>query len=306
MAAWSFRSQSLPGRGTPLPYGLRRVPVMAGTVENAASAIEESELVVDGVRVFYRRVAGEGTPVVYCHGNPTHGEDWLPFLERGGAAIAIDMPGWGRSEHPDPGRFDYSMYGLSAFLEKCLDELGVTKRKLVVHDWGGLALIGAQRRPELVEKLVVVNAVPLLPGYRWHWIAQLWRRKPIGEILNKTTTKGSLALLLRQASGDRRPMPADFVDLIWNHWDEGTQQATLALYRHADPARLAKAGSDLNELTCPALILWGDRDPYLPTKFADAYAASLPSSTLQVVTAAGHWPWIDDVRVIEDVLSFVE
>jgi hypothetical protein len=51
--------------------------------------VEEAELRVDGVRVFYRRVPGEGTPTVYCHGNPTHGEDWLPFLERGGPAIAI-------------------------------------------------------------------------------------------------------------------------------------------------------------------------------------------------------------------------
>ena len=33
-----------------------------------------------------RTTAGDGTPVVYCHGNPTHGEDWLPFLERGGPA----------------------------------------------------------------------------------------------------------------------------------------------------------------------------------------------------------------------------
>src|SRR6476469_6624506 len=127
-------------------------------------AIEEAELAVDGVRVFYRRVAGEGTPVVYCHGNPTHGEDWLPFLQRGGPALAIDMPGWGRSARP--AHFDYSMHGLSAFLERCLEELGVGRRKLVVHDWGALALIGAQRRPELVERLVVIDAVPLLPGYR--------------------------------------------------------------------------------------------------------------------------------------------
>ncbi len=118
-------------------------------------AIEERELILDGVKVFYRRVAGEGTPTVYFHGNPTHGEDWLPFMERGGPSIAIDMPGWGRSDRPDPARFDYSMYGLSAFLERCLDELGIGQRKLVVHDWGSLALIGAQRRPEQVEKLVI-------------------------------------------------------------------------------------------------------------------------------------------------------
>jgi pimeloyl-ACP methyl ester carboxylesterase len=269
------------------------------------AAIEEGQLRIDGVDVFYRRVPGEGAPTVYCHGNPTHGEDWLPFLERGGPAIAIDMPGWGRSDRPDPAGFDYSMYGLSAFLERCLDELGVTRRKLVVHDWGGLALIGAQRRPELVEKLTVINTVPLLPGYRWHWIAQLWRRKPIGEVLNRTTSKRSLALLLRQATGDRKPMPKAFVDTIWDYWDSGTQDALLALYRHADPDRLARAGSALGELSCPVLVLWGDRDIYLPTRFANAYADVLPSSTLQLVPGAGHWPWLDDARVIDRVLEFV-
>jgi len=34
---------------------------------------------------------GGGTPTVYCHGNPSHGGDWVPFLEGGGPAVAIDM-----------------------------------------------------------------------------------------------------------------------------------------------------------------------------------------------------------------------
>ena len=274
-------------------------------VRAVPSAIEEAELQVDGVRVFYRRVAGEGTPTVYCHCNPTHGEDWVPFLERGGPAIAIDMPGWGRSEHPDPEQFDYSMYGLSAFLEKCLDQLGVAQRKLVVHDWGCVGLIGAQRRPELIEKLVVINAIPLLPGYRWHWVAQIWRRRGLGELANATTTKSSMGLIMRQLSGDRRPMPPQFIEMIWRHMDHGTNQATLALYRHADPDRLAAAGKDLNRLTCPSLVLWGANDPFIRSRFAEAYANALPSSQLKVVEGAGHWPWIDDARAIDEVLDFV-
>ena len=267
--------------------------------------VEEGRLRIDGVEVFYRRVDGEGTPAVYCHGNPSHGEDWLPFLERGGAAIAIDMPGWGRSDRPDPERFDFSMYGLSAFLERCLDELGVERRKLVLHDWGGLALIGAQRRPKLVERLVVIDAVPLLPGYRWHWIAQLWRRRPAGEFLNATTTRSSMALLMRQASGDRGPMPPEFVDMVWEHWDKGTRDATLALYRHADPARLAVAGGDLGGLACPALVLWGDRDPYLPIRFGRAYADVLPGAEFEIASGGGHWPWIDDPALVDRVLGFL-
>jgi pimeloyl-ACP methyl ester carboxylesterase len=270
-----------------------------------AGAVEERELVLDGVRVFYRRVEGAGPPVVYCHGNPSHGEDWMPFLERGGAAIAIDMPGWGRSGRPDPARFDYSMHGLAAFLERCLEELGVGPRKLVVHDWGSVALIGAQRRPELVERLAVIDAVPLLPGYRWHWVAQVWRRRPFGELANATTTRSSMTLLMRQARGDRSPMPPEFVDMVWRHWDRGTRAATLALYRHADPDRLAAAGADLGRLACPALVLWGDRDPYLPTRFAEDYARALPDAELEIMEGVGHWPWIDDPRVVDRVLSFI-
>jgi pimeloyl-ACP methyl ester carboxylesterase len=268
-------------------------------------AIEEAELVVGGVRIFYRRVPGEGTPTVYCHGNPTHGGDWLPFLERGGPAIAIDMPGWGRSDHPDAAHFDYSMYGLSAFLERCLEELGVGRRKLVIHDWGCLALIGAQRRPDLIEKLVVINAVPLLPGFRWHWVAQIWRRRGLGELANATTTKSSMGLIMRQLSGDRRAMPPWFIEMIWRHMDHGTNEATLALYRHADPARLARAGKDLNRLTCPSLVLWGANDPFLKPSLGEAYARALPDSTLEVVSRASHWPWIDDARVVGTVLDFL-
>lgn len=270
-----------------------------------AGAIEERKLVVDGLEVFYRQVPGDGTPVVYCHGNPTHGEDWVPFMEGGGPAVAIDMPGWGRSDRPDPKRFDYSMHGLSAFLERCLDELGIAERKLVVHDWGSLALIGAQRRPQLVEKLVVVNVIPLLPGYRWHWVAQIWRRRPFGEIANATTTRRSMSLTMRQARGDRSPMPDEFVEMVWRYWDKGTSQAVLALYRHADPDRLAAAGADLGKLTCPALVLWGDRDPYLPARFGHDFARVLPSAELEIVAGAGHWPWIDDPKVVDRVVEFV-
>jgi hypothetical protein len=40
-------------------------------------------------------------------------------MEGGGAALAIDMPGWGRSDRPDPARFDYSMYGFLGRTPAC-------------------------------------------------------------------------------------------------------------------------------------------------------------------------------------------
>jgi pimeloyl-ACP methyl ester carboxylesterase len=100
-------------------------------------------------------------------------------------------------------------------------------------------------------------------------------------------------------------MPPWFIEMIWRHMDQGTDDATLALYRHADPDRLGKAGKDLSRLTCPALVLWGANDPFLKPNLGEAYARALPNSTLQVIPAAGHWPWIDDARVIDQVSDFI-
>lgn len=270
------------------------------------SEVQEAEVVVDGVRAFYRRVPGDGVPVVYCHGNPTHSEDWLAFMQQGhGPSIAIDMPGWGRSDRPDPADFDYSMYGLSAFLESCLEQLGVGRRKLVVHDWGGLALIGAQQRPELVEKLVVIDSVVLLPGYKWHWVAKIWRRRGLGEFFMATTTRAGAALILRQASGKPGGMPPEFVDMIWKYLDKGTKRAILRLYRHADLDRLVAAGENLGKLDCPALVVWGEKDPYTPGEWGEAFAKALPHADADIRHDVGHWPWIDDPSIIDRVVNFV-
>ena len=269
------------------------------------ATLEETTLVVDGVNVFCRRVEGDGTPTVYVHGNPTHSEDWLEFMLRGGPSVALDLPGWGRSDRPDPARFDYTMNGLAAFHERCLEQLGVGRHKLVVHDWGALALIAAQRRPENVERLVLINAVPLLPGYRWHWVARLWRRRGVGELLNATQTRPAMALTLRQARGDRSAIPREFVDMIYDHWDRGTSKAVLTLYRGADPELLAKAGEGLSRLDCPALVLWGESDPYLPARFGRLYAERLPNAEYEGIAGAGHWPWVDSPGLVERVLAFL-
>src|SRR4029077_15538325 len=99
--------------------------------------------------------------------------------------------------------------------------------------------------------------------------------------------------------------PPEFVDMIWRCWGKGSHPAVLTIYRDADPDRLAEAGRDLGRLTCPSLVVWGDRDLYLPEKFGRGYAAALPASELEIVEGAGHWPWIDQPTVIDRVLEFL-
>jgi pimeloyl-ACP methyl ester carboxylesterase len=241
---------------------------------------------------------------VFVHGNPTHSEDWLPFIAKmRGPAVALDLPGWGRTERP---RHGYTMHGLASFFERFLAAAGISRHKLVVHDWGSLALIGAQRHPEQLERLVIINSVPLLAGYRWHWIARIWRRRLIGELFNATTSRPGMALVLRQARGDRSPMPDRFVDSIADRFDRETRRAVLTLYRSAPEPALAAAGAGLDRIECPALVVWGGRDPYLPPRFGSLYAERIPNAELVALPDAGHWPWVDDESVVSRVVGFLE
>jgi pimeloyl-ACP methyl ester carboxylesterase len=164
-----------------------------------------------------------------------------------------------------------------------------------VHDWGAAGLVWAQANRERVERLVVIDAVPLLPGYRWHPIARAWRTRAIGELVMGATTQ--LAL--------RRVMPRPLADAVWPHFDQGTQRAILRLYRSSPEPRLAAAGAGLGRIGAPALVLWGERDPFVPARFADGYAAALGDARAERVPDAGHWPWYDRPEVVDRVAAFL-
>jgi pimeloyl-ACP methyl ester carboxylesterase len=268
---------------------------------------------LDGQPVFWRSAGRAGAdsaggedraPVLYVHGVPTSGADWVPFLERTGG-LAPDLLGFGRSGKG--GQNDYSLEGIATFVERFLDEVVPARParvRLVVHDWGAAALAFAQRRPERVERLVVVNAVPLLPGYRWHRVARLWRTPLLGELAMGLTLRPVLTRVLRPAFAGE--VPPAFVQAILQRFDQGTQRAILRLYRSAPEASLAAAGSDLSCLSIPALVVCGARDPYIPSRFGDQYAAELPRGEVVHVEDAGHWPWLDRPDLIDRIATFLD
>ena len=257
---------------------------------------------IDGIPIFWRSAPGEGSPVLYVHGVPTSSDLWEEFLARTGG-LAPDLPGFGRSAKRTD--FPYTIDGYRRFLGRFLDHLGVDSFRLVVHDWGGVALALAQAVPERVERLLVFNTVPLLPGYRWHRIARIWRRRPLGELAMGFTTRGALRRLSAQANATPGPLPPDMLESIWSHFDQGTQRAILRLYRASGPDVLAAAGRHLDRVAAPALVLWGTEDPYIPTSFAHDYADRLPAAQLELVSGAGHWPWLDRPELVDRAARFL-
>jgi pimeloyl-ACP methyl ester carboxylesterase len=298
--------------------------------------ISEHTAQIGELPVFWRSAPPVGdednAPALYLHGVPANSDEWIGspadsgepqpprwrrwpwrhtrrntdarigFLERSGG-LAPDLPGFGRSGKP--GHFDYTISGYASFIEQYLDLLEIERVRLVVHDWGAVGLAFAQRHPERVERLVVMNAVPFLPGYRWHRTARLWRTPLLGELVMGATNRFALRLTTRESNVAPGPLPDAWLDSVLNHFDQGTQRAILQLCRSSPPEVLARAGAELHRLEMPSLVVWGMRDPYIPAHFAAEYARALPAAELLELPDAGHWWWLDRPDAIERVVDFL-
>jgi pimeloyl-ACP methyl ester carboxylesterase len=228
---------------------------------------------------------------------------WRPFVTRTGGDTP-DMPGSGRSEKPANG--DYSYRGLARWFSDYTK--GLESFSLVVHDWGSVGLITAMERPEAIERLVIIDAVPFLPGYRWHPVARIWRRRGAGELFMGLSNKWAIRLLAERQSETQVPEKVldEAIDGIWRHFDHGTQRAILRLYRSAPESELAEVGRDLGKITAPTLVIWGEKDPYLDPSFARAYADAVGGpAEVDIVESAAHWPWYEQPPVIDRVAGFL-
>lgn len=258
-----------------------------------------------GVEIFLREAEPPSgrPPTLYVHGNPTSSDDWLEFLARTGG-IAPDLPGFGRSGKP--AHFNYSIDGYSDALEALLAQLDVERYSLVAHDWGAAALGLVQRAPERLEKLVLIDPVPLLPGYEWHRYARIWRTPVLGELFMGFSSRWALKQISKEWLAAPGPAPQEMIDRVWSHFDHGTQRAILKLYRSAPPSVLEGAGRGLGNITCPALVVWGEDDPYIPASFAKGFADALAGDTrVAVLHGVRHWPWLDEPSVIDTVADFL-
>jgi pimeloyl-ACP methyl ester carboxylesterase len=72
-----------------------------------------------------------------------------------------------------------------------------------------------------------------------------------------------------------------------------------------DPSVLCAAGTALEDVRCPSLVLWGDADPYLGVDEAYRYGSALANSAVELFAGAGHWCFRDDSKVVDRVIEFL-
>jgi pimeloyl-ACP methyl ester carboxylesterase len=134
------------------------------------AGVEHREVAVRGIRL-HVAMAGPagGRPVVLQHGWPQHWYEWRhligPLADAGYRVLAPDLRGFGWSEYPHDE--DFRKETLADDLIALSETLGLGRFALVGHDWGGWAgWLLCLRRPDLVERAVLLSAPPPFPPDR--------------------------------------------------------------------------------------------------------------------------------------------
>jgi len=266
--------------------------------------VRSSDIVVAGVS---SPVIDTGPPdaseaVVFVHGTPGAGDDWKDLIDAVSGfarAIAPDMPGFGGADKPKD--FDYTVDGYARHLGGTLDELGVHRAHVVLHDFGGSwGLAWALAHPDALASVTLINTGVLI-DYRWHKYARVWRTPVVGEVFQTATSR----LGFRQLAGHENPgLSRDQIDRIFDAGkSRKTKLATRRLFR-ATPANASEQMAEpLRALDPPALVIWGSDDRYVPVEQAERQRRSLPSARVEVLPGRGHWPFWEDPEAVSALVA---
>ena len=269
-------------------------------------AVARTRVEVAGARPRLLQAGPEDSPeaVVFVHGNPGSADDWEALIGAaagaGKRALALDLPDFGETEAP-PG-FEHTVPGYAGFLAAALRRLGVERAHLAVHDFGGpIGLSWAAAHPDAVASVTLIDT-GILPGYRWHTMARIWRTPVLGELFQATATRPAFRYLVNR--GEPRGLPRPFLEQMYDHYDRRTRRAVLKLYRATDEP--GAAGESLSAALAPrdipALVIWGEADAYLPAAYAARQREAFPSADVHVLPCSGHWPFADAPETVERLL----
>jgi len=266
--------------------------------------IETRRLRIEGLNTSVL-VGGSGRPgeaVVFVHGNPDSGSDWMPLMTRVApfaTVIAPDLPGFGAADPRPDG--DYTIYSYARFLHGVIEELGISRVHVVGHDFGGpFAAAWAADHPGAVASVTFINT-GVLKDYRWHRMARIWRTPILGELsMRAVNPRVVTAALARENPG----LSSAWVRTIVGHLlPVKTRRAVLRLYRSTRPGDMDQLVARLRQHDHDALVLFGDRDAYIPVQQARRQVESFPRADIRILPGLGHWCWLEDTdRVAAELL----
>jgi len=241
---------------------------------------------------------GAGPAVLVLHGFPAYWADFADQMQRLAAAgyrvIAPDLPGYAESDKL-PATLDYRSTLLTADLAGLIRALELPQVFLVGHDWGGtLAYCLASAHPELVARLVVMNAghpelfrlaLRHFEQIRLSWYMFLFQLPVLPEWL--VQRRFALEVALRGMLVHKATLSDDeLTRYVAAMRTPGAARAAVSYYRAAfrAPVRAERV------IAQRALVLWGEQDKALSAHLLlEGLEAHVPNVRIERFAGAGHW-----------------
>jgi pimeloyl-ACP methyl ester carboxylesterase len=213
-------------------------------------------------------------PAFLVHGVPDTHHLWDSVREHLARSdiVARDMPGFSRES---PAGFGFTKEDYLDWLIAEVESAG-SPVDIVGHDWGAL----------LVERLVsvrpdLVRTWAIDESYVWHPIAQMWQTPGVGENVMQSMTADAVVPTFVNDG-----MPEATAREIAQRIDDRMKAAILPLYRSA--VNVGKEwGPDIDGISKPGLLIWGEKDQYMQTEFAKRMAERTGAKL--VLLPGGHW-----------------
>jgi len=257
---------------------------------------------VQGHQIFYREAGAESAPaIVLLHGFPTSSfsfRDLIPILAERYHVIAPDHLGFGFSDAPPVKEFDYTFDELTRVTKALLDQLGVTRYALFVHDYG--APIGwrlAIDDPEAVTAVVTLNGNGYEEGFIEGFWKMIWDYGREQTPQTEAAVRGALSLDVTKWQYVTGVPDESLVDPdAWHHDYQlisrpGNDEVQLSLFRDYATNRSTYPAlhAFLRDRKPPLLAVWGKNDPTFAPAGAEAFTKDVPDAEIHLLDA-GHFP----------------
>ena len=272
---------------------------------------------------------GNGSPVLFIHGNMSSGVHYLPVIERlqnDYRCIALDLRGFGDSSYNN--RFD-SMSDLADDVVQFMDALKLEKVPVVAWSAGGaVALTLAAKYSERVEKLFLIEGASCkgYPIYKkkkdfTNDYGKAYANKEelatdpvqVASVLNifeANNTAGMTSVWNNVIYTVNKPSSEDndlymaetfkercLVDLDW----------ALATFNMTEVNNAYTLGDgSIKNVVCPVALTMADKDYTVPDWMVMENVNAIKGSKLLVYKNCGHSPLVDcPDRLTEDIKQFI-